>query len=499
MLDDYAKAKSKLDKSGVLASLVDQIRAASPNGGFVKQDESGRWFEVGDFLAREKTSQAFRDALHERYKSSNVAKKKRRQEEQARAHDKFRRMARTYSDDSATAARLEWLSLGDSRMTGLRKFARNTCESAIHGRCSHGRSDLGRRYLGSNPFLPLFSPSSHLSLPTAPLAASDPRFQMYAQRQGMDAAARLSRLADMRQRLNSRYGASGNVGSTASSSRPSSAMSQLIHRYPDPLLGPTSSTSVGLGAPGSASLNAFPARVSSSFDNADAYGGEIDLNDLMAARRLEETDDEYSVRTEVSMMHHSMPNIHMGVAGSGSTSGGGRDTWNPYNVEVEPSLHYSAPDLMCSEAFHRSAPNLKYGGGTEEGDEGEESMSNDMDPIPLDQYTPKPFPKRRLGADDFKKPISMALSPTSPSTEAVSRDLLACLEKLTGSSIKDENPFEPLPLDPGTSSARAASAPSSSSAAQVRHEPMDAQRVTRDKKPSPFESHGKLTPPPPFS
>jgi hypothetical protein len=121
MLDEYAKAKSKLDKSGVLASLVDQIRAASPTGGFVKQDDSGRWFEVGDFLAREKTSQAFRDALHERYKSSNVAKKKRRQEEQAKAHDKFRRMTRTYSDE--TAAKLEWLSLsGDSRMMGLRTY-----------------------------------------------------------------------------------------------------------------------------------------------------------------------------------------------------------------------------------------------------------------------------------------------------------------------------------------------------------------------------------------
>ena len=36
-----------------------------------------------DFLAREKTSQAFRDALHDQYKSSNSSKKKRRQAEQA--------------------------------------------------------------------------------------------------------------------------------------------------------------------------------------------------------------------------------------------------------------------------------------------------------------------------------------------------------------------------------------------------------------------------------
>ena len=46
MLDEYSRAKSKLDKTGVLATVVAQIRAKSPNGGFVKQDENDRWFEV---------------------------------------------------------------------------------------------------------------------------------------------------------------------------------------------------------------------------------------------------------------------------------------------------------------------------------------------------------------------------------------------------------------------------------------------------------------------
>jgi hypothetical protein len=84
MLDEYSRAKSKLDKSSVLSDVVEQVRRASPAGGFVKQDESGIWYEVGDFLAREKTSQAFRDALHDRYKSSNVSKKRRRQDEQSK-------------------------------------------------------------------------------------------------------------------------------------------------------------------------------------------------------------------------------------------------------------------------------------------------------------------------------------------------------------------------------------------------------------------------------
>lgn len=92
-LDEYSKARSKLDKSAVLNDVVEQVRLASPQGGFVKQEESGRWYEVGDFLAREKTSQAFRDCLHESYKSSNVAKKKRRQEEQAKQSDKLQKFS----------------------------------------------------------------------------------------------------------------------------------------------------------------------------------------------------------------------------------------------------------------------------------------------------------------------------------------------------------------------------------------------------------------------
>jgi hypothetical protein len=123
MLDEYSRAKSKLDKSGVLASVVDQVRAASPNGGFVKQNETGQWYEVGDFLAREKTSQAFRDALHESYKSSNVAKKKRRQEEQARASDRFM-LPRSHSDQPG----IEWLALSqDLNSLHVGEFIRKFC------------------------------------------------------------------------------------------------------------------------------------------------------------------------------------------------------------------------------------------------------------------------------------------------------------------------------------------------------------------------------------
>ena len=78
-LGQYSKADSKMKKSVIVSEIVEFVRSKSPNGGFVKQDEeTGEWYEVGTYLAREKTSQAFRDSLHLQYKSSTKAKKRRR-------------------------------------------------------------------------------------------------------------------------------------------------------------------------------------------------------------------------------------------------------------------------------------------------------------------------------------------------------------------------------------------------------------------------------------
>jgi hypothetical protein len=77
-LVQYSNATSKIAKSNILYDVVAQVRSNSPTGGFVKTKKDGRWYEVGDFLSREKVSQAFRDALHGQYKSSNEYKKQRR-------------------------------------------------------------------------------------------------------------------------------------------------------------------------------------------------------------------------------------------------------------------------------------------------------------------------------------------------------------------------------------------------------------------------------------
>lgn len=114
-LDEYSNAKSKLDKSSVLSKVVEEVRQNSPDGGFVKQDANGVWHEVGDFLAREKTSQTFRDALHDRYKSSNISKKKRRQEEQAKATGASSKMGRSEYEISTRLERLSNEVLGSRK------------------------------------------------------------------------------------------------------------------------------------------------------------------------------------------------------------------------------------------------------------------------------------------------------------------------------------------------------------------------------------------------
>jgi hypothetical protein len=80
----YSNAKSKLEKTRIVSHIIESIRARSPSGGFIRQDENGQWYEVGDHMAREKVGQSFRDLLHGRYKSSTKAKRcrRRRQNEQ---------------------------------------------------------------------------------------------------------------------------------------------------------------------------------------------------------------------------------------------------------------------------------------------------------------------------------------------------------------------------------------------------------------------------------
>ena len=55
-IEQYASATTKFEKSLIVSQVVDEVRHASPGGGFVRS-EKGVWFEVGDNIAREKVGQ----------------------------------------------------------------------------------------------------------------------------------------------------------------------------------------------------------------------------------------------------------------------------------------------------------------------------------------------------------------------------------------------------------------------------------------------------------
>lgn len=102
-VEQYSAATSRQDKSDILSAIVNEVRSASPNGGFIKQDPvTERWFEVGDFLAREKVSQAFRDALSFQYRSSKKFKhEKRRQRDKAAKLAKQKGLAKSGDEKKA--------------------------------------------------------------------------------------------------------------------------------------------------------------------------------------------------------------------------------------------------------------------------------------------------------------------------------------------------------------------------------------------------------------
>jgi hypothetical protein len=78
-LEKYGKATNKYEKTLLVSSIVDEVRDRSPEGGFVRQEANGLWYEVGDHLAREKAGQNLRDGLSKQYKSSTKAKRRRRE------------------------------------------------------------------------------------------------------------------------------------------------------------------------------------------------------------------------------------------------------------------------------------------------------------------------------------------------------------------------------------------------------------------------------------
>jgi hypothetical protein len=104
----YASATSRVDKSAIVSVIIDKVRSLSPEGGFIKKDESSSlWYEVGDVMAREKVGQTMRDALHASYRSSTQAKKQRRLTEQESADESMAAIIRLHFAVSSKVKNLQ--------------------------------------------------------------------------------------------------------------------------------------------------------------------------------------------------------------------------------------------------------------------------------------------------------------------------------------------------------------------------------------------------------
>ena len=68
-------ATTKLEKTQVIAAVIDKVRSDSSGGGFVKKDfYTGRWYEIGNEKARDKVGHAIRKAAEELQKEKGVLK-----------------------------------------------------------------------------------------------------------------------------------------------------------------------------------------------------------------------------------------------------------------------------------------------------------------------------------------------------------------------------------------------------------------------------------------
>jgi len=77
-VEAYEHAKSKQAKSSIVQAVVDEVNI---KGGFVRlETKTGRYFVAEDQEGREKTSQALRDFLKDKYKSSKDIKRKNRKQ-----------------------------------------------------------------------------------------------------------------------------------------------------------------------------------------------------------------------------------------------------------------------------------------------------------------------------------------------------------------------------------------------------------------------------------
>ena len=69
-MDRYINARNRFEKNVIIKEIVNHVK--NRNGEFVKQDlETWKYYAISDTMARDKASQAFRDAISNRKSSIN--------------------------------------------------------------------------------------------------------------------------------------------------------------------------------------------------------------------------------------------------------------------------------------------------------------------------------------------------------------------------------------------------------------------------------------------
>lgn len=393
-LDEYSRAKSKLDKSGVLSKVVEEVRHTSPHGGFVKQDTNGIWFEVGDFLAREKTSQAFRDALHDRYKSSNLSKKKRRQQEHAKSHQQaYSKFVRSEYDVSSRFERLSNEGI-KHREFALPKLVKAWIATLWTDNICTYYTYYNPLYLADGlEALETFNRNNYESLSRHIHGMQSPRQQM-----NTGFASHMER-------------SGGVIGFHRVPDNPRS-----ISNFPDPLFG--------------SSMNAANAMPSEMGRERLPPPANIYARQSRTTQSLPVTASEPLpvIPKEIKAFHHSLPEIDF--------------------FALEDKDHTE------STSFHMSLPEISL--STHMPLEYDEKMpaTSDVEPVPYnfinvsERIQPTQRIASQLSSGPFKKCDPIPSNSTRSSTDRLSKDLLECLDKMTYHSIADDNPFEPIPLTP---------------------------------------------------
>lgn len=88
-LDRYNEANTRGKKTQVVQDIVEMVRMNSNNGGgFVRQDKSGRWWEIGSQCSKEKVGHTIRESLMHNEPHKKDERRK------LRAYNKARRTAR---------------------------------------------------------------------------------------------------------------------------------------------------------------------------------------------------------------------------------------------------------------------------------------------------------------------------------------------------------------------------------------------------------------------